>query len=134
MADSVDTITLVNNYPYVVVRLNNECDGTGESNVVKLDKSAYTDKHGREPRALDIERIWGHVSGFNYILLEWDHTTDDQIAVLKGSFDFNYAADGGPLRDPMSAGGTGDVLLTTDGNADGNSYDIYIRARMRADD
>lgn len=133
VADVVDTLVLVNDADRYVVRFTNEGGGDGESNVIKVNKSDLADIRGLEPLALDIEWIQYHVGGSNYVTLRWDHTTDDEIAVLPpGADKIDFLRDfGGPLRDPRSAGGTSDILLTTDGNVDGNSYSIIISIRLR---
>ncbi len=133
MTDTVDTLVLVNTPTHYTVRFTNESDGTGESGVVKINKSDLTGRHGREPRAIDIMSIQYQVNGFNYITLDWDHATDDEISVLKGNGFLDFRDSGG-LRDPTLNDSTGDILLNTDGAFDGASYDITIEARLRADD
>lgn len=134
MADTVDVKVLRNPLSqggrHYVVRCTNESDGTGESGVAKIDISALTlGSVNAAPTYCTIDRIVGHVSGFNYVVLRWDHTTDDEIAVLRGNFDLDWTDVGGQT-DPKTSGGTGDVLLTTDGAFDGASYDITIYTRM----
>lgn len=130
MADAVDTIVLEDTPRRRIVRLTNVCDGTGESAVVKVDKSALVDFRGAEPRDLIIDEIEWAIQGFTSVRLLWDHTTDDEIAVLPtGSGYRNYWSAGG-LRDPRSAGGAGDVLLTTAGNTSGSTYDITLNCRL----
>lgn len=134
MADTVDTLTIRNAVRLngkLVVRLTNECDGTGESGVTKVDISTFTTPSGAAATYSVVERIEYAVKGFNYVVLRWDHTTDDEIAVLSGNGIIDASADGG-RRDPKSTGGTGDILLTTDGNADGNSYDITLYLKLKA--
>lgn len=133
MADLVGTLVLVSTKTHYAARFVNESDGTGESAVVKIDKSTLTDLHGREPRAIDICSIEFQVNGFNYITLLWDHGTDKRIAVLKGNGYFSWEEQGG-LLDPNLNDSTGDVLLTTDGAIDGASYNITIEARLRPND
>ncbi|MBX3504413.1 MAG: hypothetical protein KF895_02965 [Parvibaculum sp.] len=133
MADAVNTQALwaqTNGRRYAV-RLTNRSDGTGESGVTKVDISTLKTPKGETATWSVIDRIVGHVSGFNHVRLVWDHNTDDEIAVLSGSFDLDFDVEGG-LRDPRSAGGTGDILLTTNGAVNGASYDITIYLRLRA--
>jgi hypothetical protein len=130
MADTVDTKVIRNATGHYVARFTNESDGTGESGVTKIDISTLTTATGAVPTYSKIERIEYSVWGFNYVTLRWDHTTDDEIAVLKGNGIIDTSMDGG-MVDPKSAGGTGDILLTTDGGADGSGYDLTIYARMK---
>lgn len=131
MADAVDTIVLHSSSSYYAVRLLNKSDGTGESAVVKVDKSTLVGVDGKEPIALDIIRCSGTVFGANHVVLNWDHTTDDEALILNGSFYHDYT-EYGPLKDPRSAGDTGDLLLTTSGMAANGGYNIDLFLRLRS--
>ena len=118
-----DTVATVKNGD--VVRLTNLCDGTGESAVIKIDKSATKASAGR----LGIERIQANIYGFTYVDLLFDHTADDlAIRLNPGNYIVDYSALGG-IVDPESAGGTGDIVLTTAGNTAGDYYDITLWLR-----
>ena len=113
------------------VRLINESDGTEESAVVKIDKSGLTGPLiGIEPTSLRVDEIECDIQGFNYVQLEWDHDTNDKIVTLSDSGYFDFRDIGG-LKDPVSAGGTGDIVITTDGAADGASYSITLTCRKK---
>jgi hypothetical protein len=132
MADTVDTVVLETTPVYRKVRLLNIGDGTGESAVVKVDKSALVDTKGLEPRRLIITYVKWAIQGFASVRLNFDHTTDDEGLVLPtGSGERDYLMDGG-LKDPLTAGGTGDLLLTTNGGASGSTYDIVLHVRLDA--
>lgn len=131
MADVVDTIVLESNKHRRKIRITNVSDATGESAVVKVDKSALTAMNGLEPAYLIIDEIEWSIQGFTSVRLFWDHTTDDEIAVLgTGSGYREYWSSGG-LKDPVSAGATGDILLTTAGAASGATYDIVLNCRLQ---
>ena len=130
MADTVDVKVLRSNTNRYVQHLTNESDGTGESAVVKLDISTLSLPDGTTPVTASVESIEYSVSGFNYVVLEWDATTNDEIAVLTGSGYIDWLDVGG-AHDPQSTGSTGDVVLTTDGAIDGASYDITIRYKLK---
>lgn len=129
MADAVTTNVIAQDETHYVVHLTNISDGTGESGVVKVDKSALTSRVGAEPAALDIEQIRWAIQGFTSVRLLWDHTTDDVAMVLCGSGYDDFRNCGGALKDPRSSGTTGDILLTTNGGSSGASYDITIWVR-----
>lgn len=131
MADTVDSIVYHSSSTYYGVRLLNKSDGTGESAVVKVDRSTLTDTLGLEPKALDIVRCSGVVFGCNHVLLLWDAATDDEALILNGSFYFDFSE--GPLRDPLSATNVGDILLTTSGLVANGGYciDLFLRLRSR---
>ena len=125
MADTVSAVTAYSsNKGEYVRRFTNRSDGTGESAVTKIDVSAFTNASGDSGTKAVIHRIEWSVTGFDYALLYWDHSSDITIAVLSGSGVMDFDQFGG-FKDP-GAGGTGDVVLTTNGGAAGSSYDITI--------
>ena len=130
MADSVDSVVLFSGTRRRAVRLTNVSDGTGESAVIKIDKSTLIGPDGTEPSKLVVEEIVWNIQGFTSVRLFWDHTTDDEIDMLSGGGSRDYTAVGG-LRDPGSAGGDGDILLTTAGAVSGATYDISIVLRLK---
>lgn len=131
MADLVDVKAIFSGKRLKVYHLTNQSDGTGEAGVAKVDISTLTDARGVAATYCAIDRIEYSVWGFNYVALAWDHTADDEIAVLQGQGVMDWSMLGGNV-DPRSTGGTGDVLLTTDGGADGSGYDITLYLRPKA--
>ncbi len=131
MVDTVDVRPLFIGAQRVAYRLTNISDGTGESAVVKVDISTLIGPDNiAAPTRTVVEQIEWSIQGFSSIRLFWDHTTDDEIAVLAGAGFKDYRSVGG-LCDPGSSGGTGDVLLTTAGNAANATYDITIVLRLK---
>lgn len=130
MADTVDTIVVHSSGSYYAVRLLNKSDGTGETNVVKIDKSTLLDADGKEPVALDILRCSGTVFGASHVYLTWDHATDDEALILSGTFFHDYS-DYGPLKDPTLRSSTGDLLLTTSGMVANGGYCIDLLLSLR---
>lgn len=110
---------------------------TAETDVAKVDISTYTTPLGATPTYTVIDKIEYSVGGAGYVLLEWDGDTDDEIAVLTGQGCIDWTSFGGKV-DPRTAGGTGDILLTTAGTAAAISatnivtYDIVLYLRMKA--
>jgi len=138
MADAVTTNKIIETATHYVVHLTNISDGTGESAVVKVDKSAIeVASDGAEPNSLDIEEVRWAIQGFTSVRILWDHTTDDLALVLCGSGYDDFTGKGripgftgtSGLKDPRSAGGTGDILLTTNGGSSGATYDITLWLR-----
>lgn len=125
MADTVDTITLFNGSRRVVRRFTGISDGTGESAVVKFDKSAFTNGNGVEPGKLGIEWVEWNIQGYTSIRFFWDHTTDDEALILSGTGEMDFRTSGG-LWDPASAGDTGDLIMTTAGHAANATYTITM--------
>lgn len=132
MADTVDTLTIRNANGHLVQRYTNESDGTGESGVTKVDISTFQTASRATPTYSTVRRIEWVVAGMNYVVLRWDHDTDDEIAVLPaGSGVIDFTQEGGGV-DPRSTGGTGDIKLTTDGAVDGASYNIVVHYKLKA--
>jgi hypothetical protein len=126
MADAVDTITSNSGSKRVIRRFYNVSDGTGESNVIKIDKSLFTNSNGVEPTKLIIEWVQWSIQGFTSVKINFDHTTDDEAIVLAPGNGYRDYTFGGGLTDPASAGQTGDLLFTTAGAVSGASYDILM--------
>lgn len=126
MADTVDSVVLFKSPDKYAIRLTNISDGTGESAVVKLDKSAIATTLGiTEPDKFIVEELFWSIQGFASVRLHFDHTTDDELAVLSGN-GYRPYADFGGLVDPDGGGGTGDIILTTNGGLAGATYDIFL--------
>jgi hypothetical protein len=131
MADTVDTLVVFSGTRKRVVRFTNISDGTGETNVTKVTLSSLIGPNGKAPTAVKVMEIAWNIQGFTSVRLFWDHTTDDEIAVLGiGSGYVDYSGVGG-LMDPKSAGGTGDILLTTANLTSGNTYDITLVLQLK---
>lgn len=131
MADTVSTNVVRNTVSrdgVYTIHLTGLSDGTGETNVVKIDKSAFTGPSGSEPSYITILSARWNTQGYSYIKLSTDHTTDDTMLLLTGN---GYDEWEMGLQDPNSTGGTGDLLLSSVGAASGATYDITLRVSMR---
>jgi hypothetical protein len=131
-SDTLDTRVIFYQPPSPVyaARYINICGGSGESANVKVDISDLIGPNGVAPTSTAIMEMSWAVQGFTAVRLFWDHSTDDEIAALTGVGSRSYREIGG-LRDPKSAGGTGDILLSTDGTTSGFTYDIALVIEMR---
>jgi len=131
MADTVDSKVVYSGRRYAL-HLTNVSDATGESAVTKVDISTLADPHGTVATYSVVDRIEYNIQGFTSVRLLWDHTAPDEIAVLPtGSGVMDWSVVGGNV-DPRTAGGTGDVLLTTAGAVSGATYDITLWLRPKA--
>ncbi len=131
MADVVDTAVIRSGPRIYVARFTNVSDGTGESAVTKVDISTLTGLNGLAPTYTKVREIHWSIQGFTSVRLFWDHTTDDEIDVLAAGFGFRDYTGVGGLVDPKSAGGTGDILLTTAGLVSGATYDITLVLQLK---
>jgi hypothetical protein len=123
MADAVSTTVIKNEGSEYVVHLTNASDGTGESNVVKVDKSTLT-VSGVEPSTLSLMSARWAIQGFAKVTLIWDHDTDVTAMILTGSGFEDFSSFGG--KQDAGTGGTGDLLLTAPAGATTGSYDITL--------
>ena len=131
MTTAVTTRVLQNSkYEYTVHLTGINSDATGETDVVKIDKSALLNKVGNEPLSINIMSARWNIQGFTYVLIEWDAATDDTAMVLSGNGYDNFEAAGG-LRDPRSTTTVGDILLTSVGAASASTYDITLVCQLQ---
>jgi hypothetical protein len=121
MADAVTSQTQVSGSKRVVMSFTNVSDGTGESAVQKVDISTLQGN----PSKVKIEKIWYNTFGMAVKIL-FDHTTDDTVLVLQGDGCFDFTGFGG-IKDPASAGDTGDIFFTTVGHTSGDTYSIVLQ-------
>lgn len=127
MADAVTTNVVFSGQIRYAARFTGISDGTGETNVIKIDISALPGA----PTYTAIEEISWDVQGWSAVKISWDHNTDDTAEVVSGRGARSYK-ELGYLFDPQSAGGTGDILFSTLGTpTSGFSYDIALVIQLR---
>lgn len=126
MADTVTVTTIRDVGSELVVHITGKSDGTGEADAIKVNKSDFLIS-GAEPGSLTLMEADGQMSGYSGLLLEWDRGTDvTALRIGPGSFYKDFRPDGKP---DTGSGGTGDLVLTTEGAASGAVYDITLRMR-----
>lgn len=133
MADVVDTKTVFSGTRKKVYMFTNISDGTGESVIVKVDRSTLTGPNGVAPTYLIIEELQWSIQGFASVRLFWDDATDDEIIMLApGNGVATWVAVGG-LKHPQVPGDAteGDILLTTNGAISGATYSITMVIRLK---
>ena len=136
MADTISNVTVMNTAKRLVVRSDLTCDGTPSTDLVAVDKSAFTGPNGAEPSKFVVEAIEWSLSGVDAIV-EFDHTADDLIAQLAGSsassgrIDFTQEGKYQGFVDPASAGATGDIVVTTANSAAGDTGSIIFYLRKK---
>tara|TARA_R110000868_G_scaffold85089_2_gene239598 strand:+ start:416 stop:832 length:417 start_codon:yes stop_codon:yes gene_type:complete len=137
MADTVTVTQLNDGIRYCEYEFTNESDGTGETTITKIDLTNLVGSTGAltggdRPTSLTfVDGDW-EVNGFNYVNVLWDRQAANKLIetmVDSGGVDLFPA---GGKRDPArDLDGTGDILLTTDGGADGSGYRIRMRFRKK---
>lgn len=138
MADAVTNRTLLDSSKQIIVHLTNISDGTGEAAVAKIVKAAVAAAvGGAAPASLELEFARWAIQGFTSVRILDDHTADDTLLVLSGNGYDDFTCEGQVrdlrstegLKDPRSAGGPGDIVLTTAGAVAGATYDITLGFR-----
>ena len=127
MADAVTSTTLMDSDRVAIIQLTNTSDGTGEAAVKKIDVSALSDSStGQACTGVRLARIVYSTFGMSVKLL-WDATTDTICWDLNADYttDEDFTDFGG-IRNTAGSGKTGDIMLTTTGHSDGDSYVIVL--------
>lgn len=134
MADTVTSVVLPGQTKKrLVVRATVVSDGTGSTDAILVDKSTLTGLNGLEPNKLVIEKLEFTCDGM-IGLLEFDHTVDDPICTLAGTFgiyDFAQNSKYQGFVDPGAAGATGDIVITTTGHTAGDSINVVLYLRKK---
>jgi hypothetical protein len=127
MADAVTSQTIQDGERKAVLKFTNVSDGTGESNVVKVDVSALTtNSSGNACTKVTVTQIWWQCVGMGVELL-CDATAN--ILIIGLSPDSNGYHDYTPFTGiPNNAGSgvTGDILFTTIGASAGDTYTVIL--------
>jgi hypothetical protein len=129
MADTVTTKVISAGPKYATVRLTCVSDGTGESAVTKINLANYILGDGSVPtRCALVEAQWS-VQGFSSVRLAWATTTPTTIDVFAAGNGFrDYSLDGVlTAPDPVAAGGSDNVTLTSVGASATATYDFMLR-------
>lgn len=113
------------------LQLTNLSDGTGESDVVKLDRSELYGIDGLACEKIVIDKIKYQTYGMS-VRLEWDMTPDQLIAMLPENSEGCIEGPFFPDYDgAYGVGETGDLLLTTIGHTANDSYNITLDIKIK---
>ena len=127
MADAVTSTTLMDSDRVAIIQLTSTSDGTGEAAVKRVDVSALSDSStGQACTGVRLAKIVYSTFGMSVKLL-WDATTDTICWDLNADYttDEDFTEFGG-VRNTSGSGKTGDIMLTTTGHSDGDSYVIVL--------
>jgi len=127
MADAVTSTTLMDSDRVAIIQLTSTSDGTGEAAVKKIDVSALSDSStGQACTGVRLAKIVYSTFGMSVKLL-WDATTDTICWDLNADYttDEDFTEFGG-VRNTSGSGKTGDIMLTTTGHTNGDSYVIVL--------
>ena len=130
MADVVTTQTIADTSGVKFVsKLTNFSDGTGETQVKKIDASEVT--FMTEDGNRKIAKIWYSINTANNksaVELIWDGATNATAMLLSGNGYFDLRTAGNEVINNATTP-TGDVLLSTKNFAVGDNYTIIIEFR-----
>lgn len=127
MADLVASTTIQDGQRLAVMRFTNVSDGSGESAVVKVDASALEAMaNGNKSTNIKIMKCWWTISGMDVDLL-WDASTNVHAISLTsdGAGYLDFSSFGG-LPNTAGSGKTGDILITTRGHSNLDTYTIIL--------
>lgn len=137
MVDIVTARKIHDGFRHVTYEFTNESDGTGESAVKKIDHDDLFGSNGlleggERPTSLTAVEVDFEVNGFNYVVFLWERQpVNIPIIVMSGSGYVNYHPEGGKHDPNRGLDGTGNILSSTDGGADGSSYRIKATFRKK---
>jgi|TARA_X000001382_G_scaffold116434_1_gene95621 hypothetical protein len=130
MADAVATQTIIDGSKTAVLKFTNISDGSGESDVVKVDVSALANNSlGQACTGATIEKIWWQCIGMKVQVL-FDATSNLFCIELgeNQSGHHDYTSFGG-LPNNAGSGKTGDIVFTTVGHTSADSYTIIMQVK-----
>lgn len=129
MADAVATQVIYDGAKQAIMKFTNASDGTGETNVKKVDVATLSSYLGKACSAVQIDRIYALTHGMEVRLL-WEASTNvtiltfPQNAAQTMSFD-----DFGGLDNNAGAGKTGNILFSTLDASAGDAYTVILVMR-----
>jgi len=130
MADLVTTQTIADTSGVkFVTKMTNFSDGTGETQVKKIDASEVT--FMSEDGNRKIAKIWYSINTANNksaVELIWDGATNATAMLLSGNGYFDLRTAGNEITNNATTP-TGDVLLSTKNFANGDNYTIILEFR-----
>lgn len=129
MADTVATQVIYDGAKQAIMKFTNFSDGTGETNVKKVDVATLSSYLGKACVAVQIERIYGLTHGMEVRLL-WEATANVTIlTVPQNTMQTMTFEDFGGLDNNAGTGKTGNILFTTLDASLGDAYTIILVMR-----
>lgn len=130
MAVTSTAQTIVDGERNLVVKCKLTGDGTDVTALKIIDASAYSNPTPGVGASLKVVKVQSQMDGFTGALL-WDADTDVEfLNIPDGEMTQDFSSVGG-LVNNAGAGITGDIMLTTLGNAAGEDGTIIIHMKKR---
>lgn len=129
MADTVATQVIYDGAKQAIMKFTNASDGTGETNVKKVDVATLSSYLGKACTAVQIDRIYGLTHGMEVRLL-WEASANVTIlTVPQNTMQTMTFEDFGGLDNNAGTGKTGNILFTTLDASLGDAYTIILVMR-----
>ena len=128
MFDTVNSQTLQDGERLVIQKFTNISDGTGESNVVKVDVSALApNAQGVACTGVKINKIWSSCHGMEVQIL-WQASTSLLAWMLPQNTTYHmcFGEHFGGITNNAGAGKTGNITFTTSDASAGDMYSIVL--------
>jgi hypothetical protein len=129
MVDTVTTQTLLDGDRLVIQKFTNISDGTGETNVVKVNVSALTpNSYGVACTGLKLNRVWSSAHGMEVRIL-WEATTPVMAWMVpqNTTYYMHFGEHfGGIPNNAAATGKTGNITFTTSDASVGDMYTIVL--------
>ena len=135
MADTVTSQKLKDHAAAWAYKFTNESDGTGETNILKVDVSGLTaaTNSALTDQRLSINKITWSIAGANSkVKLMWSGDAPNTIVYLSGSGTMDLTTN---LTTPITnniANTNGDIYLSTLGHVAGAGYTIIVEGKKTA--
>ena len=127
MADAVASQTLFDGERMAIMKFTNTSDGTGETNVVKVNPSSLTPSAaGRACDGVTITKITALTHGME-VVLKWKANTPVVIETIpqNNSYQQDFSAIGG-LTNNAGTGVDGAITFTTLDASAGDTYTVVL--------
>jgi hypothetical protein len=129
MADAVTTQTLFDGTRVAVMKFTNVSDGTGESNVVKVNVSTLSSYQGAACSGVEIDRVYTSTHGME-VDIKWAANTPVLcMTVPQNTMQWWDMRDFGGLTNNAGAGKNGNILFSTVDASAGDRYTIILCLR-----
>lgn len=128
MVDTVNSQTLLDGERLVIQKFTNISDGTGESNVVKVNVSALApNAQGVACTGVKINKIWSSCHGMEVQIL-WQASTSLLAWMLPQNTTYHmcFGEHFGGITNNAGAGKTGNITFTTSDASAGDMYSIVL--------
>jgi hypothetical protein len=128
MADTVTSQTLLDGERLVIQKFTNVSDGTGETNVVKVQPSTLApNAFGKACTGVKINKMWVATQAMA-VEIKWDATTPvlAWTVPINRFQEMDFGEHLGGITNNAGTGVTGNITFTTVGAAAGSAYSIIL--------